>query len=469
MPPRDVFEAAGPWTIGWDLGGAHLKACLRRDGQVLDVLERACPLWQGLDRLEVVLDALGAPGGADRPARDPWPAALSDAATRHAVTMTGEMVDHFADRADGVARIADAMARRFGPDGLAFYAGAPRSGTDARTDAGAAGPAGAAGATGAGVTDVGDAHEPGRPARAARWLGLDDLAAGWREVASANWLASASHAALAVGDGLWVDIGSTTTDLVALRGGRVASASRSDADRLASGELVYQGVVRTPLAALAARIGFEGRAFNVMHEWFATSADVYRLSGELDPAHDLQPSADGGPKDPAASARRIARMIGHDAAEAPPEAWRRFALAWRERQLGAIEENLRRVLDTVALPRTAPLVAAGCGAFLVPALARRVGREWLGYGAQIGVPGGGALAATAAGTRDPRGGDEARHRRLAAAADVCAPSVAVAALLDLAGPGVAPGDGRVQATGQAPGRRAAPRPAITEGNGRCGS
>ena len=32
-----------------------------------------------------------------------------------------------------------------------------------------------------------------------------------------------------------------------------------------------------------------GRTLNVMNEFFATTADVYRLTGELDPAHDQQP------------------------------------------------------------------------------------------------------------------------------------------------------------------------------------
>ncbi|MFG5410217.1 hypothetical protein ABXN37_21605 [Piscinibacter sakaiensis] len=38
-------------------------------------------------------------------------------------------------------------------------------------------------------------------------------------MASANWAATAQWAAAAFGDGLLVDIGSTTTDLIALRGG----------------------------------------------------------------------------------------------------------------------------------------------------------------------------------------------------------------------------------------------------------
>lgn len=346
-----------PFVVGWDIGGAHLKTCLWQDGRVLDAQQIACPLWQGLDKLDLSIDQLAALGPS-------WQAALAGGEHRHAVTMSGEMVDHFADRAMGVAAIVRHLANRLGCSRLAFYAG-----------------------------ELG-------------WLGVADAAGAWRLIASANWRAAASHAAALLGDGLWLDIGSTTTDIIVLQGGRVASASLSDADRLASGELVYQGVVRTPLCALAERIDFDGRGFNVMHEWFAATADVYRLTGELEAAHDLQPSADGGPKDDPGSARRLARMIGHDAAASELQRWRDFALAWRRCQLDRIGNSLARVLHTWPLPDGAPFIAAGCGRFLVDVLAREARRPCTAYGDAL-APNDAALAASI---------------------DLCAPSVAVAAL-----------------------------------------
>lgn len=360
MPPPEAGAPGAAALVGWDVGGAHLKACLWQDGRVRDVRQMACALWQGMPRLDAAIEALGAAGPH-------WASALGDSRTRHAVTMSGEMADCFADRAEGVAGIAGHLAARFGPGALAFYGG----------------PAG--------------------------WLGPRDAAGAWSLIASANWRASAEHAARAVGSGLWIDIGSTTTDLVVLREGQVLSDSRDDADRLSSGELVYQGVVRTPLCALADRIELDGREFNVMHEWFATSADVYRLTGELDPAHDQHPAADQGAKDEAGSARRLARMVGHDAPFAELRRWRRFAERWRERQLDRIAANLARVLDRHALPDGAPFVVAGCGAFLARELATATGRPSLDYGRDV-------AAATDA--------------RRAEAASLCAPAVAVAALLD---------------------------------------
>lgn len=344
-----------PIVIGWDIGGAHVKASLIERGVVRDVAQWPCPLWQGLDRLEQVLSA----------ARERWPATTGAA---HAITMTGEMVDLFEHREAGVRALADALGASL-QGSLAFYAG-----------------------------------ERG-------WCTPAEVPQRWEQVASANWQATAALAAEAVDDGVLVDVGSTTTDLIALRGGRVQARGQGDAARLASGELVYQGVVRTPLCALAPRIAFGDQRYNVMNEFFATTADVYRLTGELEAAHDQHPAADGGAKDEAATRRRLARMIGLDARDASDAEWLAFAQAWRTAQLTELCGQLERVIARAGLPPQAPIVSAGCGSFLAEALAIALERPWVRF-SQI------ALGAVADGCED-----------LQRWAQVAAPSVAVGLLL----------------------------------------
>jgi probable H4MPT-linked C1 transfer pathway protein len=345
-------------VFGWDIGGAHVKACRSERGRVVDVAQWACPLWQGLEHLDRVLAA----------AAERWP---DLGRAPHAVTMTGEMVDLFEHREDGVRRLAGRLAAALDGAPLHVWAG----------DAG--------------------------------WCDAAEAAARWAQIASANWLATARHVALARprGDTLLVDIGSTTTDLIALRDGAVLTTSRSDAARLASGELVYQGVVRTPLCALGPRIAWRGAELNVMNEFFATTADVYRLTGELDPAHDQHPSADGAAKDLDATRRRLARMIGLDAREASADEWLVFAHAWRARQLDELRGQLERVRRLHRLRDDTPLVGAGCGDFLLDALAP-AGAAVSSYARDVA-----RIAATA---------DDSVRRW----AQVCAPTVAVAALLD---------------------------------------
>ena len=54
-------------VIGWDIGGAHLKAARVKDGRVEAVVHAATPLWLGLDSLESAFDVLCAQlGRAER-------------------------------------------------------------------------------------------------------------------------------------------------------------------------------------------------------------------------------------------------------------------------------------------------------------------------------------------------------------------------------------------------------------------
>lgn len=376
MAAAEADRFDGPGVIGWDIGGAHVKACLHVAGQVRDVAQWLCPLWQGLQHLDAVLDQAVAR----------WPQAVRGP---QAVTMTGEMVDLFADRADGVARIALRLVERLGGP-IRLYAG------------------------------------PGR------WIDPADagqIADAWPLIASANWRATAQHAAARLGRGLLVDIGSTTTDLIAFDRGAILGDSRSDRHRLASGELVYQGVVRTPLCALAPRIALQGEVLNVMHEFFATTADVYRLTGELDPEHDLHPAADGAAKTLAATRARLARMVGCDVRDGGDADWLAFAQAWRSAMLAELAGQAARVLQRHGLEAAdTPTVAAGCGAFLVPDLVRAL------VTAAPRRAGGARTAGAGPSKIHDYGRDVAevapgpQHDALARRAQVCAPSVAVATL-----------------------------------------
>jgi (4-(4-[2-(gamma-L-glutamylamino)ethyl]phenoxymethyl)furan-2-yl)methanamine synthase len=323
--PRAVF--------GWDVGGAHVKVSLAdAAGTLVEVAQWACPLWQGLVHLERVIDDVFAR----------WPAARAPRA-RHAVTMTGEMVDLFADREHGVLVLVQTLAARLG-ENTRFFAGK---------------------------------HD---------WLRAADAVERWRAVASANWLATSQWVATQVPNALLVDIGSTTTDIVPIVDACVAARGTNDATRLVTGELVYQGVVRTPLCGIAHRIAFRGEMTGVMNEWFATSADIYRLSGELWPPHDQHASADNGPKTVDASCARLARMIGRDAADASVDEWRAFARTWRIEQLRAIGEGLAQVCAAHPALADAPLVGAGCGRFLVVALACETARAYVDFSELVGRP-----------------------------------------------------------------------------------
>lgn len=313
--------------LGWDIGGAHLKAALVDDeGHALQVIQVACPLWLGLHELNLAVAKV-----QDK---------LSHVPAQHAVTMTGELADIFPDRESGVRQIAEVMN-----DVLhckpRFFAG--KHGLIAATE----------------------------------------LPAYLKDIASANWLASATFVAGKLPQGLFVDIGSTTADLSLVRDGAVLNRGFSDAERMQCEELVYTGVVRTPLMALAKRIPFAGEWQVVAAEHFATTADVYRLTAELNPAEDMAETADGAAKTLHDSARRMARMIGRDLADAPHAAWEELAYAFRQAQLDLLKSAVLRQLSRHQLASDAPLIGAGAGSFLVATLAAQLGRPFIDIGSLI--------------------------------------------------------------------------------------
>lgn len=306
------------WS-GWDIGGAHLKgAAIDDDGSVRDVLQIPCPLWKGLDHLRACLDEAEARLGT---------------AADNAVTMTGELVDLFPDRPQGVASLVDLCAERWGGQ-TKFWAGIKG------------------------------------------FLPPEQAKVQWRHVASANWLATAALCTRRISDFLLMDMGSTTTDLLAVSGGKLDPLAIEDADRMITGELVYTGVARTPLMALGPKIPFGDIAQAIAAEFFATTADVYILTGDLAPDASQYPPADGRGASPEDCARRLARMVGHDLVDVGLPEWRELAEAFMERQLSLIEEAAHGVLLHTPLASQAPVVGAGIGAFNARRMAARLHRPY---------------------------------------------------------------------------------------------
>lgn len=319
------------YIIGWDVGGAHLKAALlQADGTLLHVLQLPCALWRGLHELEVAINHV----------IQVWHSSFSADETRHAITMTGELVDLFDSRREGVNAISQLMQTKLAGDKF-FYAGATT----------------------------------GSESMVSHFVTVDQVDANWRSIASANWLASAMYIAGQLKDQikyvqvLLIDIGSTTTDFVAIQNGQPICQSFTDASRMQTEELVYSGVIRTPLMALTQTIAFKDEPTTLAAEYFATMADVYRLTGDLLEADDMAETADGKAKTPLASARRLARMIGRDVEDAALADWVALAQAFKNIQLTRLSKVAQQHISRFETTSDVLVLGAGAGSFLAAEIA----------------------------------------------------------------------------------------------------
>lgn len=309
-------------VIGWDIGGVHLKAARAEGGRIVDALQLAAPLRGGTELLaEAFEPAKARMAGADC----------------HAITMTAELADTFSSRAEGVANIAALAARAL-------------TGTPALIYAGRAG-----------------------------FIALDRASHYVEDTASANWHASAALIARKRTNALFIDLGSTTTDIVPVADGEVAARGYTDGERLATGELVYTGLVRGFLMATASSAPFAGGWTSLVNENFASMADVHRILDSLPDNTDQMATADGRDKTIAASRARLARMVGRDASDADEAASNALARWFAEAQIRTIVDGAMLVASSGRVAPGAPVVGAGIGAGVVREIARRLGRDYIAF------------------------------------------------------------------------------------------
>lgn len=288
-------------AAGIDIGGANLKG-VREDGLVAT---RAFALWREPGGLATALRELLA-------ALEPF--------DRLAVTMTGELCDCYSSKEEGVLHILAAVEEA--------TAIAPQF-----------------------------------------WLldeGLSDLEKARAEplqAAAANWQALAAWAAGLEGNenSLLIDIGSTTTDIIRLEGGKPSAGGRTDTERLQLGELVYTGVRRTPVCALLEEADLGGQACPLAAEHFATSLDAWLLLEELAEDPGCLSTADGRPATRSMAQDRLARMLCLD----PQELSREEALSLA-RQIALAQENKisRAIGRLIEKSRPAGAFISGEGEFL---------------------------------------------------------------------------------------------------------
>ncbi|MDG3006392.1 hydantoinase/oxoprolinase family protein [Paludisphaera mucosa] len=310
---RGPLASATSW-LAIDVGGANLKAA-HSSGVV-----RSSPFAVWKD-----------PAGLGRAIAEL--AAAFPTFERVAATMTAELCDCFETKREGVLRIVDALREGLPDRPPRFW------GTDGRFHD--------------------EASIRSRPLLAA----------------ASNWLALGTVAARAVGEAraILIDVGSTTTDLIPLVGGRVAARGRTDVERLQNGELVYAGVLRTPVCALAVELLFQGRPTGLAAEFFATTRDVYLTIGDLEADPDDSSTADGRPATRDRSIERLARMVCTDRESCSADDVAQLAKAADGVLLDRLVDAARRACaTTIGEPATA--IVSGSGEFL----ARRVAEAVVG-------------------------------------------------------------------------------------------
>jgi probable H4MPT-linked C1 transfer pathway protein len=314
-------------VVGWDIGGVNTKVARVVAGDVLAVSGRPYELQRAPHELAPLLRELAVEVDAGE-----------DAA--HAVTMTAELSQKFRTKREGVAFVLDGVEAAFPSSVIRVY------GVDGR------------------------------------WFSPEEARREPLAVAAANWAATARVVAGLHPDALLVDIGTTTTDIIPIVGGGVAVDGHTDPERLASGELVYTGALRTPTEAIASHVPYRGKRAGVSAEGFALIGDVHVWRGDLDPADYTCPTPDGRPPTREFAGGRLARVVCADCELLDAAGVSSIADALARAQVAGITAAIERVV--ARHPSLQAAVVAGLGAFLGRAAAHAAGLQVVALAAEIG-------------------------------------------------------------------------------------
>ena len=299
--------------LGLDIGGANVKVA---DGKGF-ATSHPFPLWKEPQALAQHLRTVIAQ------------APLCD---HLAITMTGELADCYDTKAEGVKSILEA------------------------------------------VKQSSDARHTRVYLNNGMFVTLQVAATRPLQVAAANWHAMARFCGRFVRKelGLLIDVGSTTIDIIPLVNGEPSVVGETDTERLLNSELVYCGVERTPVCALVESVPYRGRKCPVAREVFATTRDVFVLTGDLPEDAMSRQTADGRPVTKAAARTRIGRMICIDDELFNHKDAVAIARAVADAQATILLRSVERVVERLA-KSPAAVVLAGHGDFLIRRVLERLG------------------------------------------------------------------------------------------------
>ena len=320
-------QALAKGIVGWDIGAANVKASwivTELKPSPVRVVSRPFEIWKEKERLPEVLnevfEALVGKGNA--------PEVMG-------ITTTAELSDVFATKREGVAFVFESVQSCF----------------------------------------------PEIPCHAfslsGKFVPLKEAGDRLLEFAASNWMASAQWTARKFPDCLLVDVGSTTTDILPILKGTVAAQGATDMARLALGELVFTGALRTNLAAVVQTVPVAGQMCRVASEYFAITGDVHLILGNLHPKDYCCSTPDGQAPSMESARRRLARIVCADTEMLSPSEIDEIARFTFDRQVQQIADGLNQVISRFPLLRNYPVINVGMGSFLGRAASGRLGLEIL--------------------------------------------------------------------------------------------
>lgn len=161
--------------------------------------------------------------------------------------------------------------------------------------------------------------------------------------AAANWVATSHLISKIKEECIFMDMGTTTTDIIPIKNGVEIAKGHSDLERLCSGELVYSGMLRTNLASIVHEVPVNDNIATVSSELFSITADIHRILNNINENEYTCNSPDNKDKSVKSCKRRLTRLICADLDSLADEEIIKIAKYIEKEQINQISKGLLKV------------------------------------------------------------------------------------------------------------------------------
>ena len=185
---------------------------------------------------------------------------------------------------------------------------------------------------------------------------------------ASNWVASAKFLLKSFKNFLFADMGSTTTDLIPVT--TKIEAKKTDYERLKNGELLYFGILRTPVFYILP----EFDSVPLASEYFSITGDAFILTGDIH-ANDYNcETPDGRGKGKQDCLRRLAKTLCCDVEEIGESTIFELAESVKEKMLSKTAKAMDRLSSKFNLDR---VIGCGIGEFILEKASERIGLKYI--------------------------------------------------------------------------------------------
>ncbi len=178
---------------------------------------------------------------------------------------------------------------------------------------------------------------------------------------SMNWHAIGKLCENKVKNSIIIDFGSTTTDFLCIKNFKLKNEGFNDFERINNNELIYKGLIRTPLFGIKNKIKFKKQNYNLIPEIFSDMSDIYRVKKLLKKNIDIDKTVDASNKSIRNSMIRIARNFGFDYDNSKKELIMRICDELYSSQLDEIRKNINFLKKKYKLSRKCKIILSGVG------------------------------------------------------------------------------------------------------------